>query len=133
MATFEEEWETSFGCPEILHHDPEGAMVSSELIQEMASKGIRLTATAGEAHWQLGVTERTIQTIFQTAEKIRDEIKIPMDRAVNLAVAAHNTTERIHGFTPSQWALGRAPTWSNTLHEEGDLSINISRDGSEAF
>ena len=133
ISTFEEEWETTFGCPEILHHDPEGAMVSSELMQEMASKGIRLTATAGEAHWQLGVTERTIQTIFQTAEKIRDEIKIPMDRAVNLAVAAHNTTERIHGFTPSQWAFGRNPTWSNTLHEEGDLNVNISRDGSEAF
>jgi len=133
IKTFEEEWETLFGCPEVIHHDPEGAMVSSDLLQSMTEKGIRLSATAGEAHWQLGLVERTIQTIFQTAEKVKSELKCSVERAVTLAVAAHNTTERVHGFTPSQWAFGRNPTWSETLHDEPVSLINISRDGSDAF
>ena len=108
-------------------------MVSSDLIQSMTEKGIRLSATAGEAHWQLGIVERTIQTIFQTAEKVKSELKCSVERAVTLAVAAHNTTERVHGFTPSQWAFGRNPTWSETLHDEPVSQINISRDGSDAF
>ena len=133
IRVFEEEWEEIFGCPEVLRHDSEGAMVSAELIQAMCEKGIRVTATAGEAHWQLGITERSIQTVFNTAEKIRDELKIPMEKAVTLAVKAHNTCERIHGYTPSQWAFGRNPSWDDTLHEQPEATVNISRDGNEMF
>ena len=50
-----------------------------------------------------------------------------------MSVSAHNTTERVHGYTPSQWVFGRTPPWSGTLHEEGEDSVNIPRDGSEAF
>ena len=132
VRAFETEWEEFFGCPEILRHDPEGSMVSTEMMQAFSSKGIRLLATAGEAHWQLGITERTIQTIFRTAEKIRDEQRIDMEKSVSLATAAHNTTERVHGYSPSQWAFGRAPTWSNTLHEE-KAGTNLARDSNEAY
>ena len=132
IRAFETEWEEYFGCPEILRHDPEGSMVSTEIMQAFSSKGIRLLATAGEAHWQLGITERTIQTIFRTAEKIRDEQKVEMEKAVSLATAAQNTTERVHGYSPSQWAFGRNPTWSNTLHEEKE-GTNLARDSNEAF
>jgi hypothetical protein len=76
--------------------------------------------------------ERSIQTIFNTAEKICSELKIPITEALPKAVAAHNTTERIHGYTPSQWAYGRNPSWSGTLHEEGDEQ-NLARDGNELF
>ena len=69
------------------------------MMQVFSAKGIRLLATAGEAHWQLGITERTIQTIFRTAEKIRDEQRIDMEKSVSLATAAHNTTERVHVFS----------------------------------
>ena len=132
IRAFETDWEEFFGCPEILRHDPEGSMVSTEIMQAFSAKGIRLLATAGEAHWQLGITERTIQTIFRTAEKIRDEQKLDMEKAISLSTSAHNTTERVHGYTPSQWAFGRNPTWSNTLHEEKE-GTNLSRDGNEAF
>ncbi len=64
-----------------------------------------MTATAGEAHWQLGIVERTTQTVFTSAAKLRDSLKIPMKSAVQLAVSAHNTTERVHGYTPAQWAF----------------------------
>ena len=68
----------------------------------MLKELINLTATAGEAHWQLGIAERTIQTIFTSAAKLRDSLKIPMKNAVQLAVSAHNTSERVRGYTPAQ-------------------------------
>ena len=108
-------------------------MNSTEILQELCAKGIKLSATAGEAHWQLGIVERTIQTIFGTAAKLRDSQKIPMTRAVQLAVSAHNTTERVHGYTPAQWAFGRNPSWDNTMFEEQGGTTNLARDSSESF
>jgi len=133
IECFEEEWESLFGIPETLRHDPEGSMNSTEILQELCAKGIKLTATAGEAHWQLGIVERTIQTIFTTAAKLRDSQKIPMTRAVQLSVSAHNTTERVHGYTPAQWAFGRNPSWDNTMFEEQGETTNLARDSSESF
>ena len=54
-------------------------------------------------------------------------------RAVSLATAAHNHLDMVHGFSPAQWALGKSPNWQNLLHEEKEDSINLSRDGHEAF
>jgi hypothetical protein len=38
-----------------------------------------------------------------------------------------------HGFSPSQWALGKSPNWAKSLHEETEDRVVISRDGHEAF
>ena len=54
-----------------------------------------------------------------------------MKSAVRLAASAHNTTERVHGYTPAQWAFGRNPTWDNCLFDPEPNSVNISGDASD--
>ena len=56
-----------------------------------------------------------------------------MKSSVQLAVSAHNTTERVHGYTPAQWAFGRNPTWDNCLFDPDPNSVNLSRDAAEEF
>ena len=79
-------WFEIFGVPKILRHDPEGCFSSDVFTQAMSEMGIQLGTTAGEAHWQLGITERMIQTIFKAAERIHSETGVDMQTAVSLSV-----------------------------------------------
>ena len=133
LECFESQWEEIFGLPSEIRHDPEGAFVSNELITQFSQKGVLLKPVAGEAHWQNGLVERAIQTIFSAATRILSESDTSITRAVSQAVTAHNHLSVVHGFTPAQWAVGRAPSWQNLLHEEGEDTVNISRDSHEAF
>ena len=133
VETLDSHWFVYFGEPSVIRHDPEGAMVSTEFIETMSLRGIRLQASAGEAPWQLGIVERTIQTVFNSAQRIATEQKLEIPDAVRLAVIAHNTTERVHGYSPAQWSFGRNPNWSSTMFPEKEDETNIARDSSEGF
>jgi hypothetical protein len=43
-------WEEVFAMPARIRHDPEGALMSTELLIEMSKRGVLLLPTAGEAH-----------------------------------------------------------------------------------
>jgi hypothetical protein len=101
-------------------------------MQIFADKGIKLDATAGESHWQLGIVERMIATIFNSAEQIANESDLEFPRAVSMAVKAQKTVDRVKGYTPSQWSFGHNPSWTDTLHDELD-EISLSRDASDQF
>jgi hypothetical protein len=118
-------WEEMFGLPAVMRHDPEGAMVSTVFLEEMLKRGVKLVATAGEAHWQAGVTERMIQTLMITEDRLHKEDRVGLKIAMSTAVKSQNS--------PMQWALGRNPTWADQLHDadEGDDHVNIAREGSE--
>ena len=133
LNALESGWIEIFGNPAEIRHDPEGSFVSSSMIEEMSARGIHMKPVAGEAHWQNGLVERAIQTIFATATRMMAELRITLPRAVALATAAHNHLEIVHGFSPSQWALGRSPNWSKGLNEETEDRVNIARDSHEAF
>ena len=93
-----------------------------------------MSPTAGEAHWQNGLVERAIQSIFYSAARINSEVDdMSMTRAVAIACQAHNHLEMVHGFSPAQWALGKSPNWMSVLHEETQDRVNLSRDTNEAF
>ena len=132
VRAYETGWEELFGNPQTLRHDPEGSLVSQQMLDKFAEKGVHLAATAGEAHWQLGITERMIGTIFNTAEKIAKENDLDFPSAVTLAVKSQNTVDRVRGYSPSQWAFGRQPSWTGDLHDDAE-EVNLSRDTSEAF
>ena len=87
LEAFESGWEEIFGLPEELRHDPEGAFVSNELIEKFSKKGVQLKPVAGEAHWQNGLCERAIQSIFTAATRISSEENLPIPRAVALATS----------------------------------------------
>ena len=61
----------------------------------MSHLGIQMGTIAGEAHWQLGITERMIQTIFRAAERISSETEVDMLTAVSLSVKANNHVKRV--------------------------------------
>ena len=132
IEAFETGWEQIFGLPAEIRHDPEGGFVSNELLTHFSERGVQLKPVAGEAHWQNGLCERAIQSIFNSAVRISSEQHLPISSGISLAVAAHNHLTVIHGFSPAQWALGQQPNWYWLLHEENE-DVNLARDGHEAF
>ena len=73
MTAYVTHWEEVFGMPARIRHDPEGALMSTELLGEMSRRGVHLLPTAGEAHWQLGIVERLIGTLFSISERLFKE------------------------------------------------------------
>ena len=68
MDGLHEGWFSVFGTPARIRHDPEGSLMSKEFLEELNKLGVELVATAGEAHWQLGIVERMIQTLENSHE-----------------------------------------------------------------
>ena len=68
-----------------------------------------MITTAGEAHWQLGVVERHIATLTDTAQKLSLDrpIETPIQDIVDDACEAKNSIGRYSGCSPSQWQLGQ--------------------------
>ena len=115
LKTYHDGWAEVFGDPRVLRHDAEGALMGTEFTYQLASRGIQLVPIAGEAHWQLGVPERVIKTIFETADQVQKETGCGRKEAVRRSTAAHNHVSDSYGYTPSQWAFGRQPNWYGTL------------------
>ena len=64
--------------------------MSKEFLEELNKLGVELVATAGEAHWQLGIVERMIQTLWKTATRIMAEQGCDIDEALELAARSQN-------------------------------------------
>ena len=54
---------------------------------------------------------------------------------VKRCVSAHNTVTDAHGYSPSQWAYGRNPTWAGNLWrpEEPDDELPLAKLSNETF
>ena len=85
MDGLHEGWFSIFGTPAKLRHDPEGSLMSKEFLDELNKLGIELLATAGEAHWQLGIVERVMQTLWKTSTRIMAQEQCTIDEALELA------------------------------------------------
>ena len=60
---FEGHWLPSFGKPQILRLDPAGWFRSKTLDQYLAERQIEVQHIPAEAHWQISLAERSIQTL----------------------------------------------------------------------
>ena len=109
--------------------------MSTQIVTTMSELGVMLSPTAGEAHWQLGITERSIGTIFSIAERIFRETRqhLEFPEAVRQSLQAHSQVERVRGYSPAQWAIGRQPSWTEGLHDEDPDVVNLSQEGHSAF
>ena len=83
----------------------------------LSTIGIGSAVTAAEAHWQNGVAEALIGTMKRTMRRIRNEDTSLSPASVGvLAAYAQNHTDKIHGYTPIQWAYGAQPNfWPDLL------------------
>ncbi|CAK0850111.1 unnamed protein product [Prorocentrum cordatum] len=123
LDAFRRHWSDRYGMPSVLRLDPEGAFVSHEFYDSIAGEGVQVDPCATQAHWQNGIAERAIKTVFECAKAMHRDHETDLEAAVHAAVEAHNTVERVDGYSPSQWAFGRDKNWSGTLKKEDHLDV----------
>ena len=81
-------------------------MMSNEFLVDMSNLGVQLAPTAGEAHWQLGIVERMIRTVWSAAERVMKETGVDIHEAVSLSVKSQNQVERVNGVQSSPMGTG---------------------------
>ncbi|CAK0828505.1 unnamed protein product, partial [Prorocentrum cordatum] len=123
LNAFRGHWSDRYGMPSALRLDPEGAFVSHEFYDSIAGEGVQVAPCATQAHWQNGIAERAIKTVFECAKAMHRDHETDLKAAVHAAVEAHNTGERVDGYSPSQSAFGRDNNWSGTLKKEDHLDV----------
>ncbi|CAK9043452.1 unnamed protein product [Durusdinium trenchii] len=115
----ESTWILHYGLPGKIRMDPEGAFRSNALGLWAEERGVELLPCAAEDHGQIGIVERSIQTIKATIRQIlQGSDCTPLQAAVQ-SCQAHNQFEKIEGYSPFQWAFGRQPTVTGRFHENG--------------
>ena len=114
---FAETWLSHYPKPGRVRTDPEGAFQSQVFRDFLAANDIMYEVTAGDAHHQLGLLERKIQTIKRLIVKLAHEFP-HLSGTMLLAVAcsANNELERRKNYSPNQWAFGAAkPAWEDII------------------
>ena len=74
--------------------------MSADFLNMFSELGVHLDTIPGEAHEQLGITERTIGTVWHSVEAFVNE-GVEVKEAVYRVLAAHNTVERVAGYCPA--------------------------------
>ena len=129
---FMERWVAYYRKPKTLCADAEGAWRGKDLQDQLASQFIDIDLHPGQASWQLGITERVIQTLKIMANQLcRDLPEMSFKALWALVVDTYMEMERSHGFAPVQWAQGRLPTWESNFQLEGNEPIGLT--GEEFF
>ena len=64
------EWLRYLPAPRIIHVEEEGVCNSDELKDLLNHRSINMKNCAGEAHWQIGIVERHIQTLKNTVKRL---------------------------------------------------------------
>ena len=119
VGGIQETWVRHYGLPGQIRMDPEGAFRSTELGAWAEERGVHLLPCAAEAHGQIGVVERAIQTIKATARQLLQGAAVEAWEAIQQACTSHNELSRVEGYSPFQWAFGRQPTHIGQMHEKG--------------
>ena len=118
VQALQDTWVRHYGAPASIRLDPEGAFRSTELMTWASERGIEIFPCAAEAHYQISLVERTIQTVKNTTKQLLQSGECDPWQAIIQACQAHNEMERVHGYTPYQWAFGRQPTLTGKMHDQ---------------
>ena len=70
VTGIQDSWIRHYGAPAAIRLDPEGAFKSNELMEWAQERGIEVLPCAAEAHHQISLAERMIQTIKQTVKQL---------------------------------------------------------------
>ena len=94
---------------------------------QLQKEGVRANVSAGEAHWQLGRTEKHGNLIKSMLTRMdsQDMIKDAEDfkRCLREAVRAKNALSRVKGYTPEQAVLGRMSISQGLSRSYGPFTI----------
>ena len=110
ISSFHELWEPTFGVPELLRADPDGACRSRELDLHFQSLGVETDNIPADAHWKVSIVERSIQRVKELMSKAAvDSPEASHEALLSQALRTWNQREPVRGYSPFQWMLGRAP------------------------
>ena len=108
--TFKEAWVSYFGHPQTLRVDPDGALRSHEVSDYCDQQQIFLDIIAGEAHWKIGICERSIQTVKHLLEQVvQEHPDTTGEDALAECLRVMNMREVHRGYSPMQHVMGKAP------------------------
>ncbi|CAE7680753.1 GIP [Symbiodinium microadriaticum] len=119
---FVEVWSNTFGSPACIAADLETGLQAG-LAKYCEFAGVKLRASAGQAHWQQGTVERHGQWHQDILQKIIDEHSVgetDIDLAVTAANQAKNELRRRHGYSPCQAVFGKDPRHPEDLMSGND-------------
>ena len=119
LELLQERWISVLGRMHTLRTDPEGAWRNIEVHERLSD--MQIVLDPGEASWQASVTGNTVGIVNDTMTRIaleRPDLK--STEVLAAAVLAHNEMERVRGFSPAQWALGRSPNWDQSFFDRGN-------------
>ena len=120
---FEGHWLPSFGKPQVLRVDPAGCFRSKVLDGYLAQRQIEVHHIPAEAHWQISIVERSIQSVkAMMSALVSEQPHMSTQEAFARAVWASNHRDQYHGYSPLQHAFGRSP------NEVGHLGESKLRD-----
>ena len=115
---FEGHWLPHFGKPQVLRLDPAGCFRSKSLDGYLTERQIEVQHIPAEAHWQISVVERAIQTIKgMMAALVGDHPEMSTSEAFYRSLWASNHRDQYRGYSPLQHAFGRAPNELGQLGE----------------
>lgn len=115
---FETKWKPLFGDPSSIRVDPAGAFRGHLIDEYFSSRNILLDTVPAEAHWQLSLAERSVQTTKSMMTALA--LEFPEMRVQELfarAVWAQNAKDQYLGFSPMQHVFGRSPLGDTRLHQ----------------
>ena len=118
---FEGHWLPSFGKPQVLRLDPAGCFRSKLLDEYLADRQIEVHHIPAEAHWQISVVERGIQSLKATMTAlVSEQPDMSATEAFARAIWASNNRDQYSGYSPLQHAFGRSP---NELGQLGESKL----------
>ena len=110
ISVLRESWTEYFGHPKTLRLDPDGAFRSRELEEFCDQQNIMLDIIPGEAHWKLGICERSIQSVKYLLEAVvADHPDVRAQDALSESIRVLNHRDVVRGYSPVQHVLGKAP------------------------
>ena len=109
-------WISTFGPPEKFLADNGGEFANRKFLDVCEDMNIRVLHTAGESPWSNGLVERHNATLSEMLHKLVEENdSLGVEVALAWAVQAKNNLCNVHGFSPSQLAIGYNPKLPNVL------------------
>ena len=120
IRALETSWIQYHGYPNLLKYDSEGAFRGHNFGVWGQERGIEMHPCPGEDHGAIGDIESLIGKVKSDARTfLRDQDCDVMSGLLHV-ITAHNTLDRVGGFSPSQWAYGRMESPEGRLFEGGN-------------
>ena len=123
---YETRWKPLFGDPSAVRVDPAGAFRGHMIDEYFSSRNVLLDTIPAEAHWQLSLAERSVQTTKSMMTALA--LEFPEMRVQELfarVLWAQNAKDQYLGFSPMQHVFGRSPLEDTRLHQSPQTELPV--------